>query len=56
MVYIVMCTYMYVNRCYTHAIYITQVNVMALCLCTREAVTSMRTRGVDDGHIININR
>lgn len=32
-----------------------QVNVMALCLCTRESVKSMRDSGVDDGHIININ-
>ena len=33
-----------------------QVNVMALCLCTRAAVKSMREREVDDGHIINMNR
>ncbi|KAJ8306133.1 hypothetical protein KUTeg_016678 [Tegillarca granosa] len=32
-----------------------QVNVMALCLCTRESVKSMRERNVDDGHVININ-
>ncbi|XP_063398637.1 dehydrogenase/reductase SDR family member 11-like [Mytilus trossulus] len=32
-----------------------QVNVMALCLCTRESVKMMRANGVDDGHIININ-
>ncbi|XP_041359718.1 dehydrogenase/reductase SDR family member 11-like isoform X2 [Gigantopelta aegis] len=32
-----------------------EVNVMALCLCTQESVKSMRQRGVDDGHIININ-
>ncbi|XP_046368853.2 dehydrogenase/reductase SDR family member 11-like [Haliotis rufescens] len=32
-----------------------EVNVMALCLCTRESVKSMRERDVDDGHIVNIN-
>ncbi|CAG2198623.1 unnamed protein product [Mytilus edulis] len=32
-----------------------EVNVMALCLCTRESVKMMRANGVDDGHIININ-
>ena len=31
-------------------------NVVALCLCTREAVASMKERGVRDGHIIHINR
>uniref|UniRef100_A0AAY4EQU4 Dehydrogenase/reductase SDR family member 11 n=1 Tax=Denticeps clupeoides TaxID=299321 RepID=A0AAY4EQU4_9TELE len=31
------------------------VNVLALSICTREAYQSMRERGVDDGHIININ-
>lgn len=32
------------------------VNVIALCLCTKEAVSSMRQRGVDDGQIIHISR
>lgn len=31
------------------------VNVLALCVCTREAYQSMKERNVDDGHIININ-
>ncbi|XP_050723083.1 dehydrogenase/reductase SDR family member 11-like [Eriocheir sinensis] len=31
-------------------------NVVALCLCTRESIASMRERGVDDGHIIHISR
>lgn len=31
------------------------VNVIALCLCTKEAVGSMRQRGVDDGQIIHIS-
>nr|BBD75697.1 dehydrogenase/reductase SDR family member 11 [Oryctolagus cuniculus] len=31
------------------------VNVLALSICTREAYQSMKERGVDDGHIININ-
>nr|CAD7415027.1 unnamed protein product [Timema poppensis] len=35
---------------------ILDVNVLGLSICTREAVKSMRERGVDDGHIININR
>jgi len=30
------------------------VNVMALCVCTREAVADMRRRG-DDGHVIHIS-
>lgn len=31
------------------------VNVLALCICTREAYQSMKERNVDDGHIIHIN-
>ncbi|MPD06916.1 Dehydrogenase/reductase SDR family member 11 [Portunus trituberculatus] len=34
---------------------ILDLNVVALCLCTREAVASMKERGVD-GHIIHISR
>ncbi|XP_045613500.1 dehydrogenase/reductase SDR family member 11 [Procambarus clarkii] len=30
------------------------INVVGLCLCTREAVASMRARNVDDGQIIHI--
>ncbi|XP_060563185.1 dehydrogenase/reductase SDR family member 11-like isoform X1 [Ruditapes philippinarum] len=28
------------------------INVLGLCICSREAVKSMRERGVDDGHIV----
>lgn len=31
-----------------------EVNVLALCVCTREALSSMRARG-DDGHVIHIS-
>jgi NADP-dependent 3-hydroxy acid dehydrogenase YdfG len=31
-----------------------EVNVLALCICTREAVADMRHRG-DDGHVIHIS-
>lgn len=31
-----------------------EVNVLALCVCTREAVADMRARG-DDGHVIHLN-
>nr|CAD7614220.1 unnamed protein product [Timema genevievae] len=34
---------------------ILDVNVLGLSICTREAVKSMRERGIDDGHIIHIN-
>ncbi|XP_072044242.1 dehydrogenase/reductase SDR family member 11-like [Amphiura filiformis] len=30
-------------------------NVMGLCVCTKEAVKSMRERNVDDGHIFHMN-
>jgi NADP-dependent 3-hydroxy acid dehydrogenase YdfG len=32
-----------------------EVNVLALCVCTREAITDMRRRGVDDGHVIHVS-
>ncbi|RZF36999.1 hypothetical protein LSTR_LSTR004687 [Laodelphax striatellus] len=31
------------------------VNVLALSICTREALRSMRNHGINDGHIINIS-
>ena len=31
-----------------------EVNVLALCICTREAIKDMRARG-DDGHVIHIS-
>ncbi|KAB7498677.1 Dehydrogenase/reductase SDR family member 11 [Armadillidium nasatum] len=33
---------------------ITNVNVIALCLCSKLTVNSLKERGLDDGHIINI--
>jgi 17beta-estradiol 17-dehydrogenase / 3beta-hydroxysteroid 3-dehydrogenase len=32
-----------------------EVNVLALCIFTREAIADMRRRGVDDGHVIHIS-
>ena len=36
--------------------HLLDVNVVALCLCTREAVASMQRRNVKDGHIFNLSR
>ncbi|KAB7500243.1 Dehydrogenase/reductase SDR family member 11 [Armadillidium nasatum] len=33
----------------------SNVNIIALCLCSQLTIQSMRERGVDDGHVININ-
>lgn len=35
---------------------ILELNVLGLSMCTKEAIQSMKERGVDDGHIIHINR
>ncbi|KAB7503568.1 putative oxidoreductase [Armadillidium nasatum] len=34
---------------------ISNVNVIALCLCSKLTVNSLKERGLDDGHIINIS-
>ncbi|XP_069700374.1 farnesol dehydrogenase-like [Periplaneta americana] len=34
---------------------IMELNVLGLSMCTKEAIQSMKERGVDDGHIIHIN-
>ena len=31
------------------------VNVLGLCICTREAYKLMEKGGIDDGHFVNIN-
>jgi NADP+-dependent farnesol dehydrogenase len=36
--------------------HLLDVNVVALCLCTKEAVASMRRRDIKDGHIFNLSR
>ena len=33
-----------------------QVNVLALCICTKEAIKLMKECGIDDGRIIHMNR
>ncbi|XP_068245646.1 dehydrogenase/reductase SDR family member 11-like [Palaemon carinicauda] len=33
----------------------SDINIVALCHCTKEAVKSMKERNVDDGHIIHIS-
>ncbi|XP_069686892.1 dehydrogenase/reductase SDR family member 11-like isoform X2 [Periplaneta americana] len=35
--------------------HLLDVNIIALCLCTKEAVDSMRRRDVSDGHIFNLS-
>ncbi|KAG8271385.1 Dehydrogenase/reductase SDR member 11 [Homalodisca vitripennis] len=32
------------------------INILALVICSKLALNSMLSRGVDDGHVININR
>ncbi|KAB7508038.1 Dehydrogenase/reductase SDR family member 11 [Armadillidium nasatum] len=33
----------------------TDVNIIAPCICSKLSIESMRERGIDDGHIINVN-
>ncbi|PIK50630.1 putative dehydrogenase/reductase SDR family member 11 [Apostichopus japonicus] len=34
---------------------IINVNVIGLCICTRESIKLMREKGIDDGHVIHIS-
>ncbi|XP_033112174.1 dehydrogenase/reductase SDR family member 11-like [Anneissia japonica] len=38
-----------------HWRYMLEVNVLALAVCTREAISQMMERGVNDGHVFHIN-
>jgi len=42
---------MYINF-FTHM----QVNVLGLCMVTREFIKQLRERNVDDGHVVFMNR
>jgi NAD(P)-dependent dehydrogenase (short-subunit alcohol dehydrogenase family) len=35
---------------------VVDLNLLGLSICTKEALQSMKERGVDDGHIIHISR
>ena len=35
---------------------ILDLNVLALSMCTKEAIQQMKAKGVTDGHIVHINR
>jgi NAD(P)-dependent dehydrogenase (short-subunit alcohol dehydrogenase family) len=35
---------------------VLDLNVLGLSVCTKEALLSMKQRGVDDGHIVHISR
>jgi len=39
-----------------HVRLILETNVVALTIFTREVIQDMKSRGVSDGHIFNINR
>lgn len=41
---------------YCSCIPVAQVNVLGLCVCTREFMTQLKERGVNDGHIFLLNR
>jgi short-subunit dehydrogenase len=36
--------------------HILELNILGLSICTKEAIQSITERGVNDGHIVHINR
>lgn len=39
-----------------HGKMIMETNYLAGCIFTKEVINEMKLKGIDDGHIININR
>lgn len=39
-----------------HARMIMETNYLAGCIFMKEVISAMKSKGIDDGHIININR
>lgn len=39
-----------------HCQMIMETNYLAGCIFTKEVINAMKSKGIDDGHIVNINR
>lgn len=55
-VFLTLCNVYILDESMEHSKMIMETNYLAGIILTKEVISAMKSKGIDDGHIININR